>query len=232
MEGVCCYFSGGSSCAASRAGGGGDGVQAAAWPGRTVCKATHDDHTAWAVQTPPAPLCMIDLETCIFKARCWMLSSLSDCCSVSVVCHAGQAYSVSDLTTAVNTLSMLWRCIPARLSRVRKYNRWAALLCTTSAGSPHVKFVQVGVFSIQVQVTIGPAVRADFRRLYPANAKTPTCCPSDDNRTKVTNSVTSARSLWWHVGPYFWPADLTRTANPTGHMHACRCKSFTNNYKE
>ena len=48
---------------------------------------------------------------------------------------------------------------------------------------------------------IGPAVRADFRRLYPANAKTPTCCPSDDNRTKVTNSVTSARSLWWHVGP-------------------------------
>ena len=61
---------------------------------------------------------------------------------------------------------------------------------------------------------IGPAVRADFRRLYPANAKTPTCCPSDDNRTKVTNSVTSAPSLWWHVGPYFWPADLTRTANP------------------
>ena len=61
---------------------------------------------------------------------------------------------------------------------------------------------------------IGPDVRADFRRLYPANAKTPTCCPSDDNRTKVTNSVTSARSLWWHVGPYFWPADLTRTAKP------------------
>ena len=60
-----------------------------------------------------------------------------------------------------------------------------------------------------------PAVRADFRRLYPANAKMSTCCPSDDNRTKVTNSVTSARSLWWHVGPYFWPADLTRTANPT-----------------
>ena len=63
---------------------------------------------------------------------------------------------------------------------------------------------------------IGSAVRADFRRLYPANAKTSTCCPSDDNRTKVTNSVTSARSLWWHVGPYFWPADLTRTANPIG----------------
>ena len=63
-------------------------------------------------------------------------------------------------------------------------------------------------------VAIGPAVRADFRRLYPVNAKTPTCCSSDDNRTKVTNSVTSARSLWWHVGPYFWPADLTRTANP------------------
>ena len=61
---------------------------------------------------------------------------------------------------------------------------------------------------------IGPAVRADFRRLYPANAKTPTCCPSDDNRTKVINSVTSARSLWWHVGLYFWPADLTRTADP------------------
>ena len=66
----------------------------------------------------------------------------------------------------------------------------------------------------QTAHAIGPAVRADFRRLYPANAKTPTCRPSDDNRTKVTNSVTSARSLWWHVGPYFWPADLTRTANP------------------
>ena len=65
-----------------------------------------------------------------------------------------------------------------------------------------------------ITATIGPAVRADFRRLYPANAKTPTCCPSDDNCTKVTNSVTSARSLWWHVGPYFWPVDLTRTANP------------------
>ena len=60
----------------------------------------------------------------------------------------------------------------------------------------------------------GFAIRADFQRLYSANAKTSTCCPSDDNRTKVTNSVTSARSLWWHVGPYFWPADLTRTANP------------------
>ena len=66
---------------------------------------------------------------------------------------------------------------------------------------------------------IGPAVGADFRRLYPANAKTSTCCPSDDNRTKVTNSVTSARSLWWHVGPYFWPADLTRTANPIALQH-------------
>ena len=68
--------------------------------------------------------------------------------------------------------------------------------------------------SVASLAAIGFAVRADFRRLYPANAKTPTCCPSDDNRTKVTNSVTSPRSLWWHVGPYFWPADLTRTANP------------------
>ena len=71
--------------------------------------------------------------------------------------------------------------------------------------------------SINIVLTnksIGPAARADFRRLYPANAKTPTCCRSDDNRTKVTNSVMSARSLWWHVGPYFWLADLTRTANP------------------
>ena len=63
-------------------------------------------------------------------------------------------------------------------------------------------------------MSIGLAVRADFRRLYPANAKTPTCCPSDDNRTKVTHSVTSAQSLWWHIGPYFWPADLTQMANP------------------
>ena len=70
------------------------------------------------------------------------------------------------------------------------------------------------MFDADYLIQIGPAVRADFRRLYPANAKTPTCYPSDDNRTKVTNSVTSARSLWWHVGPYFGPADLTRTAHP------------------
>ena len=74
---------------------------------------------------------------------------------------------------------------------------------------------------------IGPAVRADFRRLYPANAKTPTCCPSDDNRTKVTNSVTSARSLWWHAGPYFWPADLTRTANPIENSEELIIKEIT-----
>ena len=73
---------------------------------------------------------------------------------------------------------------------------------------------RTAVLDPRYPVLIGPAVRADFRRLYPANAKTATCCPSDDHRTKVTNSVTSARSLWWHVGPYFWPADLTRTANP------------------
>ena len=57
---------------------------------------------------------------------------------------------------------------------------------------------------MQRYTNIGSAVRAHFRRLYPANANTPTCCPSDDNRTKVTNSVTSARSLWWHVGPRIW----------------------------
>ena len=62
---------------------------------------------------------------------------------------------------------------------------------------------------------IGPAVREDFRRLYPANAKTPTCCPSDDSRTNVTNSVTSARSLWWHLGPYF----LARGSDADGELH-------------
>ena len=56
--------------------------------------------------------------------------------------------------------------------------------------------------------------RSGFPTFISCHAKTPTCCPSDDNRTKVTNSVTSALSLWWQVGPYFWPADLTRTANP------------------
>ena len=102
----------------------------------------------------------------------------------------------------------------------------AYIQCRTVPGKRNIAeiyFVQsmngtkrIGLLScyVRVQVRIGPAVRADFRRLYPANGKTPTCCPSDDNRTKVTNSVTSARSLWWHVGPYFWPADLTRTANP------------------
>ena len=81
----------------------------------------------------------------------------------------------------------------------------------------------------EIHSLIGPAVRADFRQLYPANAKTSTCCPSDDNRTKVTNSVTSARFLWWHVGPYFWPADLTRTANPiqiTVTVHCLPCNRF------
>ena len=79
-------------------------------------------------------------------------------------------------------------------------------------GGGRIRFRQ-SLYSYVSEI-IGPAVRADFRGLYPANIKTPTCCPSDDNRTKVTNSVTSARFLWWHVGPYFWPADLTRTANP------------------
>ena len=92
------------------------------------------------------------------------------------------------------------------------------LLPLNSSGAQlvlHSILIRVDMSIYQLAV-IGPAVRADFRRLYPANAKTPTCCPSDDNRTKVTNSVMSARSLWWHVGPYFWPTDLTRTANPIG----------------
>ena len=63
-------------------------------------------------------------------------------------------------------------------------------------------------------VGIGFSVRADFRCLYPANTKTPTCCPSDDNRTKVTNSVTSARSLWWHVGLIFGPRIWCRRRTP------------------
>ena len=67
----------------------------------------------------------------------------------------------------------------------------------------------------EISPVIGPAVRADFQRLYPANAKTPTCCPSDDNRTKVTNSVTSARSLWWHVGPVL----LARGSDADGEPH-------------
>ena len=67
-------------------------------------------------------------------------------------------------------------------------------------------------------MTIGPAVRADFRRLYPANAKTPTYCPSDDNHIKVTNYVTSAPSLWWHVGPYFWP----RGSDADGEPHSAQ----------
>ena len=78
---------------------------------------------------------------------------------------------------------------------------------------------------------IGPAVRVDFRRLYPANAKTPMCCPSDDNRTKVTNSVTSARSLWWHLGPYFWPADLTRMANPISEERSINPNSWIFRYR-
>ena len=100
------------------------------------------------------------------------------------------------------TLGLYGLCLPVASPRMHSFSRYqngSASIC------------QPG---LRRSLRIGPAVRADFRRLYPANAKTPTCCPSDDNRTKVTNSVTSARSLWWHVGPYFWPADLTRTANP------------------
>ena len=94
-----------------------------------------------------------------------------------------------------------------RTPQIGLHREWIAVLSVYGTGhTPQVHR--------KCRDVIGPAVRADFRRLYPANAKTPTCCPSDDNRTEVTNSVTSARSLWWHVGPYFWPADLTRTANP------------------
>ena len=85
---------------------------------------------------------------------------------------------------------------------------------STSTEGGLLQNLQQPASSLIMNNLIGPAVRADFRQLYPANAKMSTCCPSDDNRTKVTNSVTSAPFLWWHVGPYFWPADLTQTANP------------------
>ena len=62
-----------------------------------------------------------------------------------------------------------------------------------------------GSYTCRSLHAIGFAARADFRRLYPANAKTPTCCPSDDNRTKVTNSVTSARSLGGTLARIFGP---------------------------
>ena len=107
------------------------------------------------------------------------------------------------VSTAIHLAREAGKYRPVRLARLRQYKR---------GSSSH--WARATEKQISCHVPIGPAVRADFRRLYPANAKTPTCCPSDDNRTKVTNSVTSARSLWWHVGPYFWPADLTRTANP------------------
>ena len=63
---------------------------------------------------------------------------------------------------------------------------------------------------------IGPAVRADFRRLYPANAKTSTCCPSDDNRTKVTNSVTVS------TVPLVarWPVFLAARSDADGEPHS------------
>ena len=44
-----------------------------------------------------------DLQGPLLDALQFVLTAVP----VSVVCHAGQAYSVSDLTTAVNTLSML-----------------------------------------------------------------------------------------------------------------------------
>ena len=104
---------------------------------------------------------------------------------------------------------------PARKSKIDFYCNCSRVAVFTLDFSTLRFMLNCSIINVPKNTTlIGPAVRADFRRLYPANAKTPTCCPSDDNRTKVTNSVTSARSLWWHAGPYFWPADLTRTANP------------------
>ena len=66
------------------------------------------------------------------------------------------------------------------------------------------------------QRLIGPAVRADFRRLYPANAKTPTCCPSNDNRTKVTIKLCDVGTVPLVAR---WPVFLARGSDADGEPH-------------
>ena len=74
----------------------------------------------------------------------------------------------------------------------------------------------IGIASHEQLCTIGFAFRADFRRLYPANAKTPTCCPSDDNRTKVTKlcDVSTVPLV------ARWPVFLARGSNADGEPHS------------
>ena len=59
---------------------------------------------------------------------------------------------------------------------------------------------------------IGLAVRADFRRLYPANAKTPTCCPSDDQGDKLCDVSTVPLVARW-------PVFLARGSDADGEPH-------------
>ena len=121
----------------------------------------------------------------------------------------------TSVLSLLNYCSVVWSGIETNhVNELQKVISFPARVLYRKRKQEHVSPLLQSLNWLRAQDIIGSAVRADFRRLYPANAKTPTCCPSDDNRTKVTNSVTSARSLWWHVGRYFWPADLTRTANP------------------
>ena len=135
------------------------------------------------------------------------------------ICKAGHSgHEVLRHAMSLAVILKEWRIYPSMEFSHEKETLFSASrcsLCNTLFFPEGASSTEVMIHSVTVfYLIIGPAVRADFRRLYSTNAKMPTCCPSDDNRTKVTNSVTSARSLWWHVGPYFWPADLTRTANP------------------
>ena len=54
-------------CAASREEGGVVGVPVAAWPGRTVCRATHGARAAWVAPMFPTPLCMTVLGRCSLR---------------------------------------------------------------------------------------------------------------------------------------------------------------------
>ena len=91
--------------------------------------------------------------------------------------------------------------------------RYVQQTMTYQINHSHEKFVPC-ITALTCKGKHGPAVRADFRRLYPANAKTPTCCPSDDNRTKVTNCDVSTVPLVAR-----WPVFLARGSDADGGPH-------------
>ena len=133
--------------------------------------------------------------------------------TLSLMCYTVAVVSKGWMLQLLTTGIKLPVC--RQLGMVKLPPSWCRLMLITTPRYCNYIRTRHYVKEKEDQCPIGPAVRADFRRLYPANAKTPTCCPSDDNRTKVTNSVTSARSLLVAR----WPVFLARGSDADGEPH-------------